>query len=461
MFSTQTYFSRRATLQQSLTSGIILLLGNEESPMNYSDNCFRFRQDDNFLYYFGLDMPHLAGIIDIDENNTILFGNELTIDDVVWMGPQPALAERAARVGVFNVQAFEHLATFLQTYKAKNRPIHFLPPYRGDNSIRLFQWLGIPFEKQKAEASELLIKAIIKQRAYKSEEEVASIEEAVNTTGAMHIAAMQAAKPGMTEAALAGLMEGIAISRGGALSYPAILTINGQTLHNHFHGNTLQSGQLVLADVGAETAMHYAGDITRTFPVDKTFNSRQKDIYNLVLDTELKAIAAVAPGVSYLDIHLMAAHNIAAGLKNLGLMQGDTEEAVREGAHALFFPHGLGHMLGLGVHDMEDLGENYVGYSNTIQRSTQFGLKSLRLARNLESGFVLTVEPGIYFIPQLIDLWKQEGKFKAFINYEQLEAWKNFGGIRVEDNVLVTATAQRVLGEPIPKTISEIEALRA
>jgi Xaa-Pro aminopeptidase len=276
----------------------------------------------------------------------------------------------------------------------------------------------------------------------------------------MHVAAMKAARAGMKEYELVGLVESIARAGGGGLPYTVILSVNGQILHNHSYGNTLQSGQLVLGDFGAETAMHYAGDITRTFPVDQKFTTQQKEIYQIVLDTEVAAIQSLKPGIRYLDVHLTAAKHIAEGLKSLGLMKGDLDAAVAAGAHALFFPHGLGHMIGLDVHDMEDLGENYVGYGNEVTRSTQFGLRSLRLARTLEPGFVLTVEPGIYFIPELINLWRKENKHTEFINYDKLEAYFNFGGIRIEDNVLITPEGHRVLGNPIPKTIAEVEALR-
>ena len=295
----------------------------------------------------------------------------------------------------------------------------------------------------------------------KDAEEIEQIEKAVTISGNMHVATMMAAKAGMKEAELAGIAEGIAVSGGGHLAYPIILTINGQTLHNHYHGNTLQSGQLVLGDFGAETSMHYAGDITRTYPVDKTFTTQQKEIYQIVLNALESSIAALKPGVRYLDVHLAAARIIAAGLKDLGLMKGDIDEAVAQGAHAMFFPHGLGHMLGLDVHDMEDLGEDLVGYTEELKRSTQFGLKSLRLARALQAGFVLTVEPGCYFIPELIDQWQADGKFTDFINYDQLEKYRSFSGVRIEDNVLVTENGSRILGEPIPKTIEAVEQVRA
>ncbi|MCB0587741.1 MAG: aminopeptidase P family protein [Phaeodactylibacter sp.] len=460
MFDKNTYIERRHRLQEQLDSGLILLMGNQESPMNFPDNTYRFRQDSHFLYFFGLDSPGLAGLIDIDEQKTTIFGDELTIDHVVWMGPQPTIAERARRVGVNETSPYRELEGRIREALNKGRQVHFLPPYRDDNRIRLSQWMDIPINIVKNRASETLIKAVVSLVSIKSPEEVAEMEKAVNITRAMHLAAMRRARPGILEAELAGIVEGIALAANGQLSYPAILTVNGQTLHNHYHGNTLKDGQLVLGDFGAETATHYAGDITRTFPVSKTFSTRQKEIYKIVLDTEVACIEALKPGVFYRDVHLFAARMITEGLKALGIMKGDTEEAVQAGAHALFFPHGLGHMLGMDVHDMEGLGEDYVGYGDGMERSTQFGLKSLRLARKLMPGFVLTVEPGIYFIPELLDMWEKERKHWEFINYEKAQQYRDFSGVRIEDNVLITEAGHQILGRPIPKTIQEVEAER-
>ncbi len=460
MFRKETYAHRRAQLQKQIRSGLILLMGNEESPINYEDNAYPFRQDSNFLYYIGIDKPHLAAIIDADEGTTTLFGDDFTIDYIVWMGPQPTIAEMAAASGVQKTKRYGELAQVLQTAQNQGRTIHFLPPYRGERSIRLSSWLGIPVSELHQRASVELIKAVVAQREIKTPEEIAEIEKAVDISGEMHVAAMRHAKAGIKEAALRGLVEGLSLSNGGCPAYPVILTVNGQTLHNHYYGNTLQSGQLVLGDFGSESPLRYAGDITRTFPVDKTFTSQQRDIYNIVLKAETDSISAVRPGVSYRDIHLQAAKIITQGLKDFGIMRGNVDDAVSEGAHALFFPHGLGHMLGLDVHDMEDLGEHYVGYDHSIQRSTQFGLKSLRLAKTLQPGFVFTVEPGIYFIPELTDLWQKEGKFQEFINYDKLAAYRTFGGIRIEDNVLITENGHQILGKPIPKTTDEVEAIR-
>lgn len=459
MFPKQTYNQRRQQLKNELYSGLVLFLGNDEMGMNYADNIYHFRQDSTFLYYFGLDQPHLAAIIDLDEGKSIIFGDELSVEYIVWMGAQPTIAEQAAEVGVVETRPASALADYLAN--ANNRPIHYLPPYRANQQIKLHRLLGISLEQVAEKASVELIQAIVKQRSVKTDEEIAEMEKAVNVTAQMHTTAMRIAKAGMTEAELAGTVEGIAVAAGGHLAYPVIMTVNGQILHNHYHGNTLQSGQLVLGDYGAETAMHYAGDITRTFPVDKQFTAQQKDIYNLVLKAEVDCIEAIRPNILNRDLHLKGAKIILDGLKTLGLTKGNMEDALEAGAFGLFFPHGLGHQIGLDVHDMENLGENYVGYRAGLERSKLFGLKSLRLAKELQTGFVLTVEPGIYFIPQLIDMWRAEGRYKEFINYDAVEQYKDFGGIRIEDNVLVTDSGYRILGNPIPKTVEEIEALRA
>ncbi|HOY18244.1 MAG TPA: aminopeptidase P family protein [Haliscomenobacter sp.] len=461
MFSANTYAHRRAQLMQRVERGLIFLLGNELSPMNYQDNTFPFRQDSNFLYYIGLDNPHLAAILDTETGETILFGDELSLDDIIWMGAQPALKEQALNVGIGEVQPFDLLLELLSAARKQNRAIHFLPPYRAENKINLAYWLHLPMLELTSSASVPLIQAIVVQRSVKTSEEIAEMDKALHTTKAMYLAAMKQTRPGIKEAQLAGIAEGIAVAGGGNLAYPIIMTVNGQVLHNHHHHNTLKSGQLVLADMGAETAMHYAADITRTWPVDGSFTQQQKEIYQIVLDAQLAGIAAMRPGLRNLDAHLLAAKVITNGLKSLGLMQGDTDEIVHSGAHALFFPHGLGHMIGLDVHDMEDLGEKYTGYHEGLERSTQFGLKSLRMARTLEPGFVMTIEPGIYFIPELIDRWQQEGRFNQYINYAALAAYRGFSGIRIEDDVLVTQDEPRVLGPGIPKEIGEIEALRS
>lgn len=460
MFSAKTYQQRRTKLRQQVGNGIILILGNNDVGMNYKANTFHYRQDSNFLYFFGISQAGLAGMIDVDKGMEIIYGDELTMEDIVWTGTMPTLADRAAKVGIQNTFPFKEMMTYVKEAVKEKRPIHFAPPYRHDNMILLNKLTGIATDKLQKKASVDLIKAIVSQRSYKSEEEIVEMENAVNITGAMHTAVMRATAPGKRESELAAIAQGIATGMGNGTSYPIILSKNGQVLHNHDHSNILREGQLVLGDFGAENRNFYAGDVTRTVPVSKKFTERQKDIYNLVLKAEVDCINMLKPGLTYQEVHLEAARIMANGLKDLGLMMGDIDEAVEKGAHALFFPHGLGHMIGLDVHDMEDLGEDLVGYSETVKRSKLFGTAYLRLGRELEPGFVLTVEPGIYFIPELIALWEAEKKFTSFINYEKLEDWYSFGGIRIEDNVLITEDGHRILGNPIPKTVDEVEALR-
>jgi Xaa-Pro aminopeptidase len=427
--------------------------------MNYTDNTYHFRQDSNFLYFFGLDHPGLAGVMDVDNNRDYIFGNDVDMDDIIWMGPQPSMKERAEEVGVGHTAPFSQLAEFLTSAIQAGRRIHFLPPYRGDQVILLKQLLGLLTARVKDYVSHELVMAVIKLRSYKDTYEIKEIEKALEITHEMYLTAMKMANPGAMEYEIAGTIEGIALSKGGRLAFPTILSINGQTLHNHKHGNKLVTGRMLVIDSGAESPMGYASDITRTVPVGRKFNQKQKDIYRIVLNANLKSIEAIKPGMLHREAHLIAARTVASGLKELGLMKGDVVEAVAQGAHALFFPHGLGHMMGLDVHDMEGLGENNVGYDETIKRSTQFGLAFLRLAKKLEPGFVMTNEPGIYFIPELIAQWKTEKKFKEFINYDHIDAYMEIGGIRIEDDILVTGTGHRVLGKPIPKTIEEIEGL--
>jgi Xaa-Pro aminopeptidase len=460
MFSQETYVTRRDELVKKLGGGLVLLLGNSESPMNYADNCYRFRQDSTFLYFFGLNQPDLAAILDLDEGREIIFGDELTIDDIVWRGDLPTVAERAGAVGVTDTRPVRELKAYLRQGGDAGRAIHFLPPYRPANQLWLAELLHLSPAAAAGQASQELITAVVALRSIKSAAEIAEIEKAVDISVDMHLAAMTMARPGLREADIAAEVERIALAAGGGISFPVIATVNGETLHNHHHGNTLQSGDLFLLDAGAQTEMSYAGDLSSTFPVDPKFTARQKTIYDLALAAYHAAVDTIAPGVTNLEVHRNAARTIAAGLKDLGLMKGDPEEAVAAGAHAMFFPCGVGHMMGLDVHDMEDLGEIHVGYAGR-PKSTQFGLKSLRLARELEPGFVLTVEPGIYFIPPLIDLWRSRNRFPEFIDYDELDRWRDFGGVRNEENYLVTAAGRRRLGKPKPLTTAEVETVRA
>ncbi len=460
MFEQTTYVNRRNALVEKMDSGMLVFMGNENVGMNYRDNTYHFRQDSNFLYFFGINQENLIAIIDLEENKTCIYGDELSVEYVVWMGPQVTIKEKASQVGISETAPYAHAAKAIANARSKGRNVHFLPQYRASNMIKLADWLGDSIEKIKATYSENFIKAIVGLRSIKSAEEVAEMEKALTTTKEMHLVAMKHARVGIKESFLTGLVEWQATAGGGGLAYPIILTVNGQTLHNHYHGNTLQKGQLVLGDFGADTEMHYAGDITRTFPVDTKFTSQQKDIYEIVLKAEVDCINGLKPGILYRDLHMQAARIILEGLQNLGLVKGNIDDALVEGAYGLFFPHGLGHMIGLDVHDMEDLGEQHVGYRPGLERSKQFGLKSLRLAKELEEGNVLTVEPGIYFIPELIQKWSKEKICSDFLNYDKILDYLAFGGIRIEDNCLITSHGQQTLGPAIPKSIDEIEEIR-
>ena len=459
MFARTTYEQRRAVLQSRFDDGLLLFLGNNESPMNYADNCYPFRQDSTFLYYFGLNQPELAAVIDIDEGSATIFGDELTIDHIVWMGDLPTIAERAERVGVTDTRPRAALVDTVKAAVAAGRPVRYLPPYRPDNSILLSGLLGLPLTALADNASVQFIRAVVDQRALKTDEEVGEIERAVTTSVEMHTAAIRMARPGMRESEIAAEVERIAVAAGGRISFPVIATIHGETLHNHDHSNTLTGGDLFLLDCGAETAMGYAGDLSSTFPVSPRFDDRQLTIYQFQLAAQEAAVAALAPGVPNRDVHFAAARVIAEGMKDLGLMKGNTDNALEAGAHAMFFPCGVGHMMGLDVHDMEDLGEVWVGYDGEA-KSTQFGLKSLRLARPLESGFVITVEPGIYFVPQLMDLWRSQNHCAEFLDFDAFDGWRDFGGVRNEEDYLITADGARRLGPAKPMTVSEVQALR-
>ena len=462
MFDKQVYINRRLALRKRIKSGLVLILGNAESPMNYRSNCYRFRQDSNFLYVFGLDLPNLVGVIDIEDGRDSLYGDDFDIDDIIWMGPQPSLSELGGRVGVLSTHPHRDLFGLVNRSIQQGRRVHILPPYRPDNIMLLERLLGINQLMVKSYASLDLVRAVVALRSIKEDCEIEELERAATVGYRMHVAAMRMAKPGATEQELAGHLEGLAIAHGYMPSFPIILSQNGETLHNHDHSQVLTEGRLLLVDAGAENGMHYASDNTRTMPVGGKFSSRQRDIYNIVLAANNKAIELAKPGVPYLDVHRATSGKvITEGLKALGLMKGDVDEAVANGAHALFQPHGLGHMMGLDVHDMEDLGENYVGYDDEITRVNQFGTGSLRLGRRLQKGFVLTDEPGIYFIPALIEKWKAERINEAFICYDKLQDYYNFGGIRLEDDLLITDTGCRIIGKRIPITVDEVEATMA
>ena len=455
MFSKETYKARREALKKSVGTGVLLFLGNEEVGMNYADNTYRFRQDSTFLYFFGLDYAGLAAVIDIDNDKEIIFGNELTIDDIVWMGTQPTLKEKAFSVGITETLPSADLKAYLDKAAGKGQTIHHLPVYRAEHAVKLSGLIG----NLGDQPSVPFIKGVVNLRNYKTAEEIVELERACDVTADMHIAAIKTARVGMKEYEVAAALEAVAQANGCLVSFPTIATVNGQTLHNHYHGNTIKEGDMVLIDAGAETAMGYCGDMSSTICAGKTFSSRQKEIYDIQVASHLAAVQALKPGVRFSDVYDLSCRVICEGLKGLGIMKGDPAEAVAAGAHAMFFPCGLGHMMGLDVHDMENLGEVWVGYDGQ-PKSTQFGRKSLRLARPLEPGFVLTIEPGIYFIPELIDLWRSEGRFKDFINYDKVETYKDFSGLRNEEDYLITETGARRLGKKIPLTTEEVEALR-
>ncbi|MDN5283763.1 MAG: pepP 1 [Mucilaginibacter sp.] len=461
LFDKQVYTDRRNILKQNIDQdGLILLLGNEDSSMNYKDNTYPFRQDSTFLYYFGLDVQSLAAIIDTDTGEEVIFGNELSLDDIIWTGTLPTVHEMASLVGVTQTKPYDQIIHYVHKALIAGRKVHILPPYRPENRIKLSTWFNVSLQDVAEHVSLKLIKAVIAQRVIKTPLEVAEMEKAVDISIDMQLAVIKATRPGIKSYELVARANEVALTANGRLGYGAIITPHGQTLHTHFYGDTLQDGQMVLSDIGAENDMHYGGDLTRTFPVGRSFTNRQKELYEVVLNSMNHAISMLKPGVRYKDIHLAACQKLVEGLTQVNLMKGDAAEAVAAGAHTMFFQCGLGHMLGIDTHDMEDLGEQYVGYTDTLKKETVFGLKSLRLGRELEAGYMLTIEPGIYIIPELIDRWAAEKKYADFINYDVLQTYRDFGGIRIEDNLLITDTGSHLLGKYLPKTLKEIEGLR-
>lgn len=459
MFPSEVYSNRRKKLKEMVKTGIFLFPGNGEMAYNYRANTYAFRQDSSFLYFFGLDQPDLAGIMDADSGKDYLFGNDLEMEDIIWTGPQPLLAEKSRLAGIENTGTLAELEKFIQAAVTQGRKIHFLSPYRAETILFLEKLLGISHTAIPSYVSYELTLAVSKLRSVKEQGEVAEIEKMVDVAYEMHTTVMRHAKPGLREKVLAGMVEGVASSYGYGISFPVILSIHGETLHNHHHHNILKEGDLLITDAGVESEMHYASDITRTIPVGGKFSSRQREIYQIVLNANQAVLKESRPGVPWRDLHLLSANVIASGLKDIGLMKGSIEEAVKLGAHALFFPHGLGHMLGLDVHDMENLGEDIIGYDAEYRRSDQFGTAYLRLGKKLEPGYVVTDEPGIYFIPELIMQWKKEKKFESFIDYARVESYIGFGGIRIEDDLLITQNGCRLLGKPIPKTVEELEKI--
>ncbi len=450
------YKQRRNQLRENLGDGIILWLGHEPQPRNYTDNTYPFRQNSHFLYYTGLSQPDLAVVSLPEADHDILFASPAGMDDIVWSGPGLTPHDLAGTAGIAIVDPMDRLEDYLAKARARGTTIHYLAPYQLSSLFRMARLLNLGISEVAPGASQLLMEAVACQRSIKSDVEIAEIEEALGITEKMHRTCMAAARAGKREYELAGLIQSIALSHDRQQAFTPIVTVRGEVLHNHCYDGMLTAGRLLLNDSGAESSKYYASDITRTCPVDARFSIMQADIYNIVLHMQLGTIDRIRPGISYRDVHLGACEILVEDMISLGLMKGNVADAVEAGAHALFFPHGIGHMMGLDVHDMEDLGD-IVGYRKQEKRSNQFGLNFLRLSRPLEPGYVLTVEPGIYFIPALMERWKGEALHKDFINYDRVESFRHFGGIRIEDDILVTATGARVLGPAIPKTIREVE----
>ena len=449
--------NRRNRIRTVAGDGVILWMGHSLQPRNYANNAYPFRQNSHFLYYTGLVEPDLAMISFPEPYADILFSRSADIDDIIWSGPGQSLNDMASGAGISRVMDITKLKGAIDEIRGQNRHVHYLPPYQYSSALRIARLLRIRIESVGRKASTALMERVADQRSVKSAEEIAEIEDALAITDKMHRAAMAETRPGLCESDIAGMMQGIALSAGRCQAYDPIVTIHGEVLHNRSRGVFLEPGRLLLNDSGAESPMFYASDITRTYPVSGKFTPRQAEIYQVVLDTQTATIAMIKPKASFMDVHLGACRVLSEGLKNAGLMKGNPTDAVEAGAHALFMPHGIGHLLGLDVHDMEDIG-NVLGHKRNAARRGPFGLNYLSLNRPLRSGFVMTVEPGVYFIPALIERWRNEKKFPEFINYDRLDSWLSFGGIRIEDDVLVTQGGARLLGPPIPKTVKEVES---
>ena len=459
MFSIETYVNRRTELKKLVKSGIILLFGNNESPVNYPNNgYYPFRQDSSFRYYFGLERDGLVGVIDIENDSEILIGDDIDIDDIIWYGSVNSVSDLAASCGMKKSAPMKQLQIICNEALKLKRPIHFLPPYRHDNKLQIFDLLGIHPNQQKESASVELIKAVVKMRSTKEQQEIDEIDQACSIGYKMHTTAMRLTKPGLTEKYVGGMVNGVANAYGSMVSFATIFTQHGEIMHGTPSWNKLEDGRLALCDCGAENRNGYCSDNTRTYPVNGKFIQKQLEIYKIVEECHDYALELSKPGIRYYDVHMGVCRLMTERLKELGLMKGDVDEAVKAGAHALFLPHGLGHMMGMDVHDMEGLGQNYVGFDDDIQPSTQFGTNCLRMGRKLEKGFVVTDEPGIYFIPALIDDWRAKGLHQDFINYDKVEGYKDFGGIRIEDDILITDNGCRFLGEErIPYHPKDVE----
>lgn len=469
MFSKEVYARRRQTLVAKMADsaaegkrGIALFIGNTEAPAQYKDNCYKFRQDSTWLYFFGIDQPLYAAIIDLDNGNETVFANDVEIGDIIWMGPQPSVASVAASVGVEKSAPYTDLNAAVAKVLAEGRPVHFVKPSRYYNTMKIASLLGCGTDEVAGRFSLALTKAIISMRLVKEDCEIEAIDDACNLGYEMHTVARNSIIPGIIEQEIVGKMDGVTLSKGWGVSFPTILTQHGETLHNHLHDKIIEPGKLMVIDAGAESNVHYASDFTRTYPTSGKFTAKQREIYQIVCDCNEFAFSMTRPGISYREVHLKTMHLMLEELRALDIVRGDVQDMVEAGIAGLFMPHGLGHNMGLDVHDMEDYGENYVGYDDDQSRSPQLGLGSLRMARMLVPGNVITDEPGIYFIPALIEKWKSEKTDQGFVNYSKLESYYDFGGIRLEDDVLVTADGARRLGkERLPISPDDVEAAMA
>lgn len=458
LFSKSTYVERRNELKKLVGSGLIVLFGNNDSPANYPSNTYKFRQDSSFLYYFGLHRNGLVGVIDVDNDREYLVGDEIDIEDIVWYGSVTSVAEMAEMTGVARTAAMRELPAIVESAKAQGEDVHFLPPYRFDNQIQIMDLLGIHPSQQKAAASLKLIAAVVKMRTTKTEEEIAELERAAEIGYEMHTTAMRLCRPGITEQYIGGMVDGIANAYGCMVSFQTIATQHGEVMHGNPSPAKLEAGRLMLVDAGAETNENYCSDNTRTTPVSGVFTQKQKDIYNIVVECHDHVLEVAKPGVKWWDVHFAVCRIITERLQQLGLMKGDVEESLKAGAHAMFLPHGLGHSMGMDVHDMEGLGQVYVGFDKEVRPSTQFGTNALRFGRRLQKGFVVTDEPGIYFIPALIDDWKKNGTNAQFLNFDKIDEYRDFGGIRIEDDVLITDEGCRFIGSKrIPYHVEDVE----
>lgn len=469
MFSKEVYARRRQTLVAKMADsaaegkrGIALFIGNTEAPAQYKDNCYKFRQDSTWLYFFGIDQPLYAAIIDLDNGNETIFANDVEIGDIIWMGPQPSVASVAASVGVEKSAPYTDLNAAVAKVLAEGRPVHFVKPSRYYNTMKIASLLGCGTDEVAGRFSLALTRAIISMRLVKEDCEIEAIDDACNLGYEMHTVARNSIVPGIIEQEIVGKMDGVTLSKGWGVSFPTILTQHGETLHNHLHDKIIEPGKLMVIDAGAESNVHYASDFTRTYPTSGKFTAKQRKIYQIVCDCNEFAFSMTRPGISYREVHLKTMHLMLEELRALDIVRGDVQDMVEAGIAGLFMPHGLGHNMGLDVHDMEDYGENYVGYDDDQRRSPQLGLGSLRMARKLVPGNVITDEPGIYFIPALIEKWKSEKTDHGFVNYQKLESYYDFGGIRLEDDVLVTADGARRLGkERLPISPDDVEAAMA